>query len=344
MSEHYKKSGVNIDEGNRFVDIIKPYVEKTRRTGVLGGLGGFGGFFQPSWRDYKEPVLVSGTDGVGTKLKLALDLKKFDTIGIDCVAMCVNDIACSGAEPLFFLDYLAMGKLEPELHSQVVKGIAEACKFTRCALIGGETAEMPSCYDGVEFDVAGFAVGIVEKSKIIDGSNVRPGNKIIGVASSGFHSNGYSLVNRLIAEHKLDLQAKFEDTGKTLGEVLLEPTRLYSPLIHSLLREFTINGIAHITGGGFWDNIPRTFPKTIKGVIEKHAWLWPNVMRYLQDLGQISDEEMLRVFNCGIGLVLVVPQEKVAEILSHIEGYGNEAWLIGEIHHHDADEPIVEIA
>ena len=332
MSEKYKSAGVNIDAGNQFVEMIKPMVQTTKRTGVLGGLGGFGGCFQPDISEMQEPVLVSGTDGVGTKLLLARDLNKFASIGVDLVAMCVNDIVCSGAEPLFFLDYLATGKLEAKFHSQVVQGIANACKETRCALLGGETAEMPGCYQGTDFDLAGFAVGIVDRKKIIDGINIRPGHKLIGVASSGFHSNGYSLIRKIIADHKLDLQKTLVDSNETLAEQLIKPTKLYSPLILSLLRNnSTIDGIVHITGGGFWENIPRILPQSTKAIIDETAWQWPELMNFFQTTGDISNEEMLRVFNCGIGLVLLVPAEQVDDIIHHASTVCGNAWVIGEV-------------
>ena len=339
MSKSYEEAGVSIDAGNNFVEQIKPFVASTKRTGVMGNIGGFAGFFQPQFADYQDPILVSGTDGVGTKLRLALELEKYDTIGIDLVAMCVNDIVCSGAEPLFFLDYLATGKLEPSIHAQVVKGVAAACKTVRCALLGGETAEMPDCYNGVDFDLAGFAVGIVDKQKIIDGTAVRPGQKIVGISSSGFHSNGYSLIRNIIKKHKLNLTENFE--GKTLGEALLEPTALYSPLVHSLIKSFDVNAIAHITGGGFWDNLPRVFPKTIKAHIDKTSWEWPSLARHFQELGDISDEEMLRVFNCGIGLMTVINQNDVDDVLHHINAF--ESWVIGDIKVHDDDDPALTI-
>ncbi len=329
MNDAYKKAGVDIDAGNRFVENIKPLIRATQRRGVLGDIGGFGGFFALDGAEYREPVLVAGTDGVGTKLKIAIDLGVLDTIGIDLVAMCVNDIACSGAEPLFFLDYFATGKLEPDAHTAIVAGISKACQKTRCALIGGETAEMPDMYAKGDFDLAGFAVGIVDRAKIIDGSDIGVGNAIIGLASSGFHSNGYSLVRRIVREAGLDLAKKYDGMERPLGEVLLTPTKLYSTLIGQLGRVFHLKGIAHITGGGFWDNIPRILPNGVQAVISGHSWTMPQLFRFFQRQGQVSDEELLRVFNCGVGMVLVVPSEEAQEIVSAIAAQGDEAWVIG---------------
>ncbi|OGQ21791.1 MAG: phosphoribosylformylglycinamidine cyclo-ligase [Deltaproteobacteria bacterium RIFCSPLOWO2_02_FULL_44_10] len=341
MSDSYKKAGVNIDEGNRFVELIRPYVQMTKRPGMLSDIGSFGGFFQLHLDDIKEPVLVSGTDGVGTKLLLAQQLTRFDTIGIDLVAMCVNDIACSGAKPLFFLDYLATGKLEAEFHAQIIHGIAKACKEVSCGLIGGETAEMPGVYHGNDFDLAGFAVGIVDKSKIIDGSTIHVGDALIGVASNGFHSNGYSLVRKIIEQQHLDLTSSFEKSGKTLGEVLLTPTKLYSNLIQKLTSEFSVHGIAHITGGGFWDNIPRILPQTVQACIDSGSWDVPLVMQRFQQYAQMSEHEFLRVFNSGIGLVLVVGQEESTEILERVHGMNEVAWKIGTISRRTEDQPSI---
>lgn len=340
MSDSYKKAGVNIDAGNDFVQRIKPFVQATKRHGVLTELGGFAGFFQPDLADLKEPVLVSGTDGVGTKLMLAKELNDVSRIGIDLVAMCINDIACSGATPLFFLDYLATGKLDVDLHARVVEGIAEGCKQAKCALIGGETAEMPGCYQGTDFDLAGFAVGIVDRSNIIDGTEIRVGQKIIGVASSGFHSNGYSLVRNILKEHHIDLSAPLENSNTTIGKALLEPTFIYSSLITQLLRQFSLTGIVHITGGGFWDNIPRILPPRLMASIDSSSWKRPPVVSFLQEKANIAEAEMLRVFNTGIGLVLIVPEEQSQSVCDFIDGAQHKAWIIGDIKASDTNTPI----
>lgn len=343
MTSTYKKAGVDIDEGNRFVDKIKPFIRATHRLGVIGDVGGFGGFFALEPTAFKEPVLVSGTDGVGTKLRIAIDLERYDTIGQDLVAMCVNDIACSGAEPLFFLDYFATGKLDADAHTSIVAGIAKACQQTRCALIGGETAEMPDMYEGKDFDLAGFAVGIVERKEIIDGSDIGQGYAIVGLASSGFHSNGYSLVRHIVKERNLDLGKTYSDMEKPLGEMLLTPTKLYSPLIGKLKRIFTIKGIAHITGGGFWDNIPRILPTGVQAAITRGSWPISPLFSFFQREGQVADDEMLRVFNCGVGMILIVPQDQARELITAIVGAGEEAWLIGQTRIRPKDGPAIII-
>lgn len=329
MANAYKRAGVDIDAGNEFVENIKPLIASTKRRGVIGGIGGFGGLFALDTHDMKEPVLVSGTDGVGTKLKIAIDMGKLDTIGIDLVAMCVNDIACSGAEPLFFLDYFATPKLETQKHTAIVVGIAEACKITKCALIGGETAELPDLYAPGDFDLAGFAVGIVDRGKIIDGSDVGVGNAIIGLNSSGFHSNGYALVRKIIRDAKLDLAKTYEGFTKPLGELVLAPTKLYSPIVLKLARAFHIKGIAHITGGGFWDNIPRVLPTGVSAQIYKDRWVIPELFRFFQKHGAIDDTELLRVFNCGIGMILIVPHDEARGLTDAILATGREAQIIG---------------
>ncbi len=343
MSEAYKKAGVDIDAGEKFVRNIRPLIKATFRRGVISEIGGFGGFFAPDFAEMREPVLVSGTDGVGTKLRIAIDLEKLDTIGIDLVAMCINDIACSGAEPLFFLDYFATSKLEPDSHTTIIKGISDACKRARCALIGGETAEMPDMYSEGDFDLAGFAVGVVDRAKIIDGSDIGVGHAIIGIASSGFHSNGYSLIRKIIRDANLQLNKVYEGFDSPLGEALLTPTKVYSPLIINLTRDFNIKGIAHITGGGFWDNIPRILPKGVQAVISKQSWIVPQMFRFFQKHGTIDDHELFRVFNCGIGLVLVVPADQAPEILHAINSQGERAWQIGTTRIRPADEPSIII-
>ncbi|MFA4974104.1 MAG: phosphoribosylformylglycinamidine cyclo-ligase [bacterium] len=343
MSQQYKKAGVDIDAGNRFVEIIKPYIKSTHRRGVVSDIGGFGGLYSLGELNMKDPVLVSGTDGVGTKLRIAIEMQKFDTIGIDLVAMCVNDIACSGAEPLFFLDYFAMSKLKPEEHSEIVKGIAQACKKTGCALIGGETAEMPDMYAEDDFDLAGFAVGIVDRSKIIDGSAIGIGNAIVGVESTGFHSNGYSLVRKILRDAKLDLKKVYDGIDKPLGEALITPTALYSPLITQLARSHEIKGVAHITGGGFWDNIPRILPAGVSAAIDRSSWTIPELFRFFQQNGGVDDQEMLRVFNCGVGLVMVVPADQLSGVIETAGIAGFSAFELGRIVKRKGDEPRITV-
>ena len=343
MTEAYKKAGVDIDAGNRFVENIKPLIKSTARRGVIGGVGGFGGFFGLDLSGMREPVLVSGTDGVGTKLKVAIDMGRLDTIGIDLVAMCENDIACSGAEPLFFLDYFATGKLMPEEHTAIVAGIAEACRQTKCALIGGETAEMPELYGDGDFDLAGFAVGIVDRAKIIDGSEIGAGNAIIGISSSGFHSNGYALVRRIVRDASLDLNATYDGFDRSLGELLLKPTRLYSPLVSSLTRSFHVKGVAHITGGGFWDNIPRILPPGLQAAIYRDRWQIPPLFRFFEQHGNIDDRELLRVFNCGIGMIVVVPHDEAKDAMDAANSMGEEARIIGITRGRSSDAPPIVI-
>ncbi len=326
----YKDAGVNIDAGNAFVEKIKSSVASTNRPGVMGGFGGFGGCFElPD--NYKQPVLVSGTDGVGTKLKLAIDLNKHDTIGIDLVAMCVNDILVLGAEPLYFLDYYATGELNAEIAASVVEGIAEGCRQSNAALIGGETAEMPGMYGKGDYDLAGFCVGIVEKQKIIDGSNVKAGDVMIAMASSGPHSNGYSLVRKIIEVSGADITQTFAGQDRTLGEALLAPTKIYVKEIHQLLSQFEINAMAHITGGGLLENIPRVLPDATKAVIDQESWQLPDVFQWLQDNGNVESSEMHRTFNCGVGMVLMVNAEKADAILSVLNENGESAWRLGVI-------------
>lgn len=333
MSEEmdYKKAGVDIDAANQAVEKIKGWVQKTHRKEVLTDIGGFGGLFALNVGKYKEPVLVSGTDGVGTKLKIAFLMEMHRTVGIDLVAMCVNDIAVLGAEPLFFLDYLAVGKLKPEKVSQIVEGIAEGCRQAGCALIGGETAEMPGFYAPGEYDLAGFAVGVVDRGKIIDGSGVSPGDKIIGIASSGLHSNGYSLVRKVLLEgneHRIkDFIPRLECT---LGEELLKPTTIYTGLILELLKGHTINGMVHITGGGFYENIPRVLPPG-SGAIINQNWRVPPIFSLIQQEGDIHTREMFRTFNMGIGFMLIVPASEEEGILTAITNCGKQGWPLGEV-------------
>ncbi|MCL2760347.1 MAG: phosphoribosylformylglycinamidine cyclo-ligase [Desulfuromonadales bacterium] len=328
----YKDSGVDIDAGNSFVNLIKPLVKATSRPEVMTDIGGFGGLFALSPNKYNNPVLVSGTDGVGTKLKIAFMADKHDTVGIDLVAMCVNDIVVQGAEPLFFLDYLATGKLLPEKAAEIVKGISAGCIQAGCALIGGETAEMPGFYSDDEYDLAGFSVGVVERNKLIDGSSVTVGNKIIGIASSGLHSNGYSLVRKVIFDHMgLSIDSQLPGTGKTVAEELLTPTKIYAKSVLNLLKSFTINGIAHITGGGLVENIPRILPRNCKAVIKKGTWEIPPIFETIKNAGNIDENEMLRTFNYGIGMVLIVPEDQTEDIMIRLSGLNDKAFVIGDI-------------
>jgi len=325
----YKSVGVDIDAGARLVEQIKPQVRKTFRPEVLTGLGGFGALFELPWDRYRQPVLVAGTDGVGTKLKLAMALNRHDTIGIDLVAMCVNDIVVQGAEPLFFLDYFATGRLDVETAAQVIEGIATGCQLAGCSLIGGETAEMPGFYGGGEYDVAGFSVGIVEKDRIIDGSGVQEGDVLIGLASSGPHSNGYSLIRRILEIHQVDLDQQL--AGRPLGDWLLEPTRIYVKSLLTLLEKCEVHALAHITGGGINENLPRVLPEGTRASIDLSAWEWPPVFTWLQEQGNIATPEMLRTFNCGIGMIACVPQEEQERALQLLTEEGEEARVIGSI-------------
>ena len=335
----YKDAGVDIEAGNELVDRIKDTARATRRPEVLAGLGGFGGLFSlPS--GYKEPVLVSGTDGVGTKLRLAIDLNIHDTIGIDLVAMCVNDLIVCGAEPLFFLDYYATESLDVEVASDVISGIGRACKESGAALIGGETAEMPGMYAKGDYDLAGFCVGIVEKSEIIDGSSVRNGDMLIAIGSSGPHSNGYSLIRKVLEVSGADVNDDFY--GRPLGEVLLEPTKLYVKSILALLREESVHSIAHITGGGLLENIPRVLPSASKAIIDTQSWDWPAIFHWLMEHGNIDETEMYRTFNCGVGMVVAVPEDQVEDSLSLLRNSGEQAWVIGHLAHKDDGEDAVQ--
>lgn len=339
----YRDAGVDIDAGDELVDRIKPLVRSTFRPEVLTDLGGFGGLFRLQAGKYREPVLVSGTDGVGTKLKIAFMMDKHDTVGVDLVAMCVNDIAVSGAEPLFFLDYFATGKLSVSKAQEVVAGIAEGCRQAGCALIGGETAEMPSFYPDGEYDLAGFAVGAVDRPKIIDGRHIVSGDAVIGLASSGLHSNGYSLARRVLFEQaKLTVASCLPELDGTLGEVLLTPTRIYAKQILALVDQFPIKGIAHITGGGITENLPRVFPKCVRARIARSAWSVPPIFDVIGRLGQVDREEMYRVFNMGIGLILVVPSDALPGVLARATALGDRAWQIGEIVSSTGEEPEVE--
>ena len=323
----YASAGVDIAAGNALVERIKPLVARTHRPGVLGGLGGFGGLFELPEGEYKQPVFVSGTDGVGTKLRLAIDLDYPDTVGIDLVAMCVNDILVSGAEPLWFLDYFATGKLDIDQASKVIAGIAKGCELAGAALLGGETAEMPGMYSGKDFDLAGFAVGVVEKSKIITGDSVQAGDAIIGIASSGPHSNGYSLIRAVTKDH--DLNQPFEQS--TLGQTLLAPTQIYVKAIRSVLSKHTIKAMAHITGGGLTENIPRCIPDYTVAALNESQLQLPAIFKWLQDTGNIATSEMRLTFNCGIGMALIVSPSDADAICQMLTSSGNPATVIGSI-------------
>ena len=336
----YRDAGVDIDAGNALVERIKPHAKRTRRAEVMTGLGGFGALFALPVDRYKKPVLVSGTDGVGTKLKLALETGIHDTIGIDLVAMCVNDIVVTGAEPLFFLDYYATGKLEVDIAANVVKGIADGCELAGAALIGGETAEMPGMYAEGDYDLAGFCVGVVEQDAIVDGQAVGAGDALIGLASSGPHSNGYSLIRRILEHSGADLEDPLGDT--TLAQALLEPTRIYVKPLLELLKQHPVHALAHITGGGITENLPRVLPQRTKALVNTEAWERPPVFAWLQDQGNVEESEMLRTFNCGIGMVVVVPRAQSTAVIDHFQRAGIEAWPIGRIEASDRDTPEVE--
>ncbi|NYA26856.1 phosphoribosylformylglycinamidine cyclo-ligase [Haemophilus haemolyticus] len=336
----YKDAGVDIHAGNELVERIKGDVKRTRRSEVLGGLGGFGALCALPTK-YKEPILVSGTDGVGTKLRLAIDLKKHDTIGQDLVAMCVNDLIVQGAEPLFFLDYYATGKLDVDVAASVIKGIADGCEMSGCALVGGETAEMPGMYHEGDYDLAGFCVGVVEKSEVIDGTAVKTGDTLIALGSSGAHSNGYSLIRKVLEVSGANPVDLLE--GKSLSEHLLAPTKIYVKSILQLIKQTEVHSIAHLTGGGFWENIPRVLPDNTKAVIDESSWQWPAIFNWLQEKGSISRYEMYRTFNCGVGMVIALPEKEVETALALLEQAGEKAWVIGKIAPLGEGETQVEI-
>ena len=328
----YADAGVDIDKAGKMVDKIKKIAQQTSRSGVIGEIGGFGGLFSLNIGDMESPVLVSSTDGVGTKINIAFMMSKHDTIGIDLVAMSVNDIIVQGAKPLYFLDYLSMGRLEEGIAIDVIAGIGEGCRQGGCALIGGETAEMPGFYKDGEYDLAGFAVGVVENSKIIDGSGIRVGDQLIGISSSGLHSNGYSLVRKICFDIlKLKIDAHIPELGKTIGEELLTPTRIYTQTVHSVIKDLPVLGLAHITGGGITDNIIRVIPEQCGIVMQKHSWDVPPVFAYLEQAGNISEREMMRTFNNGIGLIAVVHEEDAQEVLDRLIAMKEKAFIIGEI-------------
>ncbi|MFT6266712.1 MAG: phosphoribosylformylglycinamidine cyclo-ligase [Oleiphilaceae bacterium] len=336
----YKDAGVDIDAGNALIERIKGVAKRTRRPEVMAGLGGFGAMFELP-KGYDEPVLVSGTDGVGTKLRLAMMLNKHDTIGIDLVAMCVNDLIVGGAEPLFFLDYYATGKLNIDIAANVVEGIGNGCEMSGCSLVGGETAEMPGMYEGDDYDLGGFCVGIVEKKEIIDGSNVKAGDTLIGVASSGPHSNGYSLIRKIIEVSGVALDQKMGDTD--LASALMAPTRIYVKPLLKLIKALPVNALSHITGGGLLENIPRVLPDSAKAVIDINSWEFPEVFKWLQSAGNVDTTEMYRTFNCGVGMVIAVPADQADAAIALLAAEGEKAWKIGSIESAEANEDQVEL-
>ena len=329
----YKDSGVDITKGNQLIEKIKPIAKSTLRPGVLGGLGGFGAMFEIPLEKYKNPVLISGTDGVGTKLKVAEMLKKHDTIGIDLVAMCVNDLIVQGAEPLFFLDYYATGSLNTEIATSVIEGIGEGCRQSGCSLIGGETAEMPGMYNGEEYDLAGFCVGIVDKNQVINGSKVNEGDHIIALGSSGPHSNGYSLIRKVLE--------KSTPSAEQLNS-LIEPTRIYVKSVLSLANTLPVHAISHITGGGLLENIPRVLPDHLSAKLNSNSWSQPEIFKWLQKEGNIDSHEMYRVLNCGVGMVVIISKESSSQAIEHLSACGENAWLIGEVVHSKGEQVIIE--
>ncbi|SUC10314.1 phosphoribosylformylglycinamidine cyclo-ligase [Pasteurella canis] len=341
QSLSYKDAGVDINAGNALVEKIKADVKRTTRPEVIGGLGGFGALCAIP-NNYKEPILVSGTDGVGTKLRLAIDLNRHDSIGIDLVAMCVNDLVVQGAEPLFFLDYYATGKLDVDVAASVIKGIANGCEQSGCALVGGETAEMPGMYHKGDYDLAGFCVGVVEKSEIIDGTKVTAGDALIALGSSGPHSNGYSLIRKVIEVAGIN-PAEEQLAGKSLADQVLAPTKIYVKSILELIKRVDVHAISHLTGGGFWENIPRVLPNNVKAVINEASWQWQPIFKWLQEKGNIDTHEMYRTFNCGVGMIIALPQQDVETALTLLKQSGENAWLIGQIEPAAQDEAQVII-
>ncbi len=324
----YRDAGVDIDAGDSLVERIKPWAKRTMRPEVLGGIGGFGALTRLPER-YKEPILVSGTDGVGTKLKLAFTLNRHDTVGIDLVAMSVNDILVQGAEPLFFLDYFACGKLDVDIAEQVIRGIATGCEQAGCALIGGETAEMPGMYPAGEYDLAGFAVGVVERAEILDGSQIKPGDVLLGLASSGAHSNGYSLIRKVIERTRMDWLTDFN--GRPFADVIMEPTRIYVKPLLALMQAMPVKGMAHITGGGLIGNIPRILPETVAAKIDATSWTMPPLFTWLAREGQVAQDEMYRTFNCGIGMVIVMAAEHADAAMQHLTVAGEQVYRMGTV-------------
>lgn len=335
----YRDAGVDIDRGDALVDTIKPIAASTHRPGVLGGIGGFGALFQIPPGAYRDPVLVAGTDGVGTKLRLAIERQQHDTIGIDLVAMCANDVVVQGAEPLFFLDYFATGKLDNSVAASVIAGIGEGCRQAGAALIGGETAEMPGMYAAADYDLAGFCVGVVERDRIIDGSKVRPGDIVIGLPSSGPHSNGYSLIRKILSVSQASLDESFD--GSTLGDVLLAPTRIYVKALLTLMRSHAVHACAHITGGGIPGNLPRVLPNATRAVLDANNWPRPPIFKYLQEQGTVEDDEMYRTFNCGLGMLLVLPKDIVDAAMAQLTGAGETPYRVGYIEEGGGEPEVV---
>lgn len=337
----YARAGVDLDHDESFIDDVKDIVRSTFRPEVLSSIGGFAGLFKTPER-YQDPVLVAATDGVGTKLKLAAQIGRFDTIGIDCVAMVVNDLIVQGAEPLIFLDYIAMGKLDKQRASEALRGLAEGCKRSGCALLGGETATMPGMYPDGELEMVGFSVGVVERDALIDGSTISEGDALIGISSSGFHSNGYSLVRQVLDEGlaagRLDLFGEYPEMKSSLASELLAPTRIYVKPLLNILRDFTVNGLCHVTGGGFLGNVPRVLPDGVRARIDPNAWTRPGVYPWIQKQAELPEEELLRVFNCGIGMLVVAPEEQAEEIVHRLGSLGERAYRIGGVERRQADE------
>ncbi len=342
QSLSYRDAGVDIDAGDQLVENIKPFAKRTMRPEVLGGIGGFGALVEIS-KKYQEPVLVSGTDGVGTKLKLAFELNRHDTVGIDLVGMSVNDILVQGAEPLFFLDYFACGKLDVPSATEVIKGIAAGCEQAGCALIGGETAEMPGMYPEGEYDLAGFAVGVVEKSKVITGREIQPGDVVLGLASNGAHSNGYSLIRKILSLGKVDFNAEF-DGGRSLSDVVMAPTRIYVKPLLKLMQTLTVKGMAHITGGGITENVPRVLPENVVAQIDAASWTMPKLFQWLQAEGNVAQQEMYRTFNCGVGMVVIVAAADAAAATSLLQAEGETVYQLGQIRARTGDEHQTQVA
>lgn len=341
----YKNSGVDIDTANNFIERIKPIIKKTARKEVVSGIGGFGGLFRFDAAKFKNPILVSSTDGVGTKLKIAQLTDKHDTIGIDLVAMSVNDVVVQGAEPLFFLDYLATGKIELEKSVKIVEGIVEGCRQAGCTLIGGETAEMPGFYKAGEYDLAGFCVGVVEAEKLIDGSSISVNDRIIGIASSGLHSNGFSLARKVLLEKgKLKVTDKVAGLERSIGLELLEPTKIYVKPLLNLFKNFNIKGLVHITGGGFYDNIPRIVPDSCRCIISQNSWEIPPLFRIIKEIGKVDEKEMFRVFNMGIGMMLVVTEKECQDVIHRLEVLGEKAYVIGTVEKKDEKQSLVSFS
>ena len=341
VSLSYKKAGVDIDAGNRLVERIKPIAEKTKRSELLSGLGGFSAACRiPS--EYRQPILISSTDGVGSKVKLAMQLNQHDSIGIDLVAMCVNDIIVCGAEPLYFLDYYATGHLDVDMAERVISGIGRGCELANCSLAGGETAEMPTLYEGCNYDLAGFCVGVVEKDEIINGANVSHGDVIVALASSGMHANGYALVHKLLEQDEAVLHQSLHDGSDFLADLLLQPTRIYVSSILQLTRNFPVYAMSHITGGGLLENIPRSLPKGVQAVIDTKSWSWEALFQWVQKTGGVTDREMYRTFNCGVGMTVIIPKECAHDAIAFLEEIGEKAWLLGEVRAmKNSDKPIV---